>query len=143
MVDISHKPPTKRRAIASSSVRLGAKAFRALVEEASPKGNVLEAAKIAAIMAAKNAPQLIPMCHPLNLNQVLVDFKLDQKKFSVHTTVEVNLEAKTGAEMEALLAASVASLTIYDMLKWVDKGMVIEATQLLFKSGGKSGDYSR
>jgi|SRR6185503_13183162 len=141
MVDVSHKSPTKRRAIAQSTVRLGKKAFQALVGNKSPKGNVLEAAKIAAIMAAKNTPQVIPMCHPLSINQVLVDFKLDRKKFAVTTEIEVNIEAKTGVEMEALLAASVASLTIYDMLKWADKGMIIEDTKLLFKTGGKSGEF--
>jgi len=142
MVDVSHKSPTKRRAIAASTVRLGKKAFQALVGNKSPKGNVLEAAKIAAILAAKNTPLVIPMCHPLAINQVIVAFKLDKKKFSVTTEVEVNIEGKTGVEMEALLAASVASLTIYDMLKWADKGMVIEKTKLLYKSGGKSGTFT-
>ena len=143
MVDVSHKKVTKRKAIAASTIVLGNKAFEALVKDRSPKGNVLETAKTAALLAAKNTFQIIPMCHPLNLNQVLVDFRLDKKKKSVTATVEVNYEGKTGVEMEALLGAAVACLTIYDMMKWADKGMFLEETKLIYKSGGKSGTYKR
>jgi cyclic pyranopterin phosphate synthase len=143
MVDVSAKNVTKRLARASSTIVLGRKAYRALVEGRSPKGNVLEAAKLAAVMAAKSTAALIPMCHPLSINQVLVDFACDAKAGAVTSLVEVNYEGKTGVEMEALLAAAVASLTIYDMMKWAGKDMVIGETLLLEKRGGKSGDYLR
>jgi len=143
MVDVSSKKATKRRALAHSRIVLGKKAYKALLGQKSPKGNVLEAAKIAVIMAAKTTSQIIPMCHPLSINQVLVNFKCDDKNHAVTTIVEVNYEGKTGVEMEALLGASVGSLTIYDMMKWADKGMTIENTYLVKKRGGKSGDYIR
>ena len=143
MVDVSAKEVTKRIARASSKIVLGKAIYKALIEGRSPKGNVLEAAKVAAIMAAKSTPVLIPMCHPLSINQVLVDFKCDARESSVTTLIEVNYEGKTGVEMEALFAASVSSLTIYDMMKWAGKGMVIAETMLLEKRGGVSGDYTR
>ena len=143
MVDVSAKVPSRRAARASSTIALGKSAYRALIQGRSPKGNVLEAAKVAAILAAKSTSALIPMCHPLAINQVLVDFICDARKFSVTSVVEVNYEGKTGVEMEALLAASVSSLTIYDMMKWAGKGMVIAETMLLEKRGGASGDYVR
>jgi len=143
MIDVSGKKVTKRRATASSRVALGAQAYKALREGASPKGNVLEAARLAAIMATKRTAEIIPMCHPLSINQVLVNFDCSDKDMSVTSTVEVNYEGKTGVEMEALLGAVIASLTIYDMLKWSDKSMVIEETRLVSKTGGKSGDFRR
>ena len=143
MVDVSNKKDTKRKAIAASTLVMGPKAYKGLVEGASPKGDVLETAKVAAILAAKRIHEFIPHCHPLLINQVLVDFHLDKKAYAVTSTVEVNYTGKTGVEMEALTASSIASLTIYDMMKWADKGMVIKETKLLHKSGGKSGDYKR
>ncbi len=141
MVDISGKKATKRVARASSTIQMSAKTFKALVEGGSPKGDVFETAKVAAIMAAKSTPDIIPMCHPLMLNKVKVTFETDKNKRQIITTAEVVCQGQTGVEMEALMAASIASLTIYDMMKWADKGSVILETKLLHKSGGKSGDY--
>lgn len=141
MLDISHKAVTGRRAVARSKIRLGERAFAALVEETNPKGDVLETAKVAGVMAAKATPQVIPLCHPLELSKVKIRHKLDAKEKSVCITAEVVYHGRTGVEMEALTAVSIAALTIYDMLKWADKGMVITETRLLHKSGGKSGDY--
>ncbi len=141
MVDIGAKKVTKRIARARSIIQMSAKAFKALGEGGSPKGDVFETAKIAGIMAAKSTPDIIPMCHPLMLNKVKVTFEVDKSKQQVITSSEVACNGQTGVEMEALTAASVASLTIYDMMKWADKGAVILETKLLHKSGGKSGDY--
>lgn len=143
MLDISEKDATKRIALASSMIKMGETAFNALVNGESPKGDVLEIAKVAAVMAAKATPTLIPMCHPLPLNKVGVAFDLDKSHFTVTSKVEVVCLGRTGVEMEALTAASVASLTIYDMMKWADKAMTITETKLLSKTGGKSGDYTR
>lgn len=142
MVDVSKKRVTKRTARAMSMITMSKKSFAALIKEGSPKGDVFETAKIAGIMAAKSTPIIIPMCHPLALKKVTVTFKTDKKRYQVTTTTEVVCLGQTGVEMEALTAASVASLTIYDMMKWADKGSVISETKLLHKSGGKSGDYS-
>ena len=141
MVDVSKKRMTKRTARAMSVITMSKKSFAALIKEGSPKGDVFETAKIAGIMAAKSTPVIIPMCHPLALKKVTVTFKTDKKRCQVTTTAEVVCLGQTGVEMEALTAASVASLTIYDMMKWADKGSVISETKLLHKSGGKSGDY--
>ena len=141
MVDISAKEVTKRVARASSIITMSEKAFLAFEKEGSPKGDVLETAKIAGIMAAKSTPEMIPMCHPLDLKKVSLTFKIDKKDLRVITTAEVVCLGQTGVEMEALTAASIASLTIYDMMKWADRGSVISETKLLHKSGGKSGDY--
>ncbi|MBN1869580.1 MAG: cyclic pyranopterin monophosphate synthase MoaC [Candidatus Omnitrophica bacterium] len=141
MVDISKKKVTKRIARAVSTVTMSAKAFQALIKDRSPKGDVFEAARIAGILAAKAAPAIIPMCHSLNLDTVKITFKVDKTQRRVITTAEVVCCGQTGVEMEALTAASVASLTIYDMMKWADKGAVITETRLLYKSGGKSGEY--
>jgi len=116
-------------------------AFRALTESGSPKGDVFEVAKVAGIMAAKSTSGIIPMCHVLSLDKVTITFNVDKRQRQVITTSEVVCRGKTGVEMEALTAASVASLTVYDMMKWADKAMVISETKLLSKSGGKSGDY--
>ena len=142
MVDVSAKANTRRIARAVSTITMSSRAFKAFIEEGSPKGDVLEIAKVAGIMAAKSTPDIIPMCHPLALKKVTVTFKTDKKKHQVVTTAEVVCLGQTGVEMEALLAASVASLTIYDMMKWADKGSVISETKLLHKSGGKSDDYN-
>ncbi|MBZ0167620.1 MAG: cyclic pyranopterin monophosphate synthase MoaC [Candidatus Omnitrophica bacterium] len=141
MLDISHKAVTGRRAVARSTIKLGARAFEALVDGKNPKGDVLETAKVAGVMAAKATPQVIPLCHPLELSKVKIQHELNSNEKTVSITAEVVYHGRTGVEMEALTAVSVAALTIYDMLKWADKGMVITETRLLHKSGGKSGDY--
>jgi len=142
MVDISKKKVTKRVARAQSIITMSLKAFNALMEDGSPKGDVFETAKIAGIMAAKSTSSIIPMCHPLAIKKVKITFNKNLKKRLIITTAEVVCEGQTGVEMEALTAASIASLTIYDMMKWVDKGSIITETKLMHKSGGKSGDYN-
>ncbi len=143
MVDISGKEVTKRVAVASAEIRMSKQAFDALVKGKSPKGDCFETAKVAGIMAAKNTPVIIPMCHPLALNKVSVTFAKDKKKCRVVITSEVVCFGRTGVEMEALTAVSVAALTIYDMMKWADKAMTISGVKLLSKSGGKSGIFKR
>jgi cyclic pyranopterin phosphate synthase len=142
MVDVSGKKITKRIARAVSIIEMSPKAFQALIDGGSPKGDVFETAKIAGIMAAKATPNIIPMCHTLALDKVAITFELKKRSRQVITTSEIVCHGQTGVEMEALTAASVASLTIYDMMKWADKGSRITETKLLHKSGGKSGDYS-
>jgi cyclic pyranopterin phosphate synthase len=141
MADISGKKITKRVARAQSTIKMTPKAFRALTERGSPKGDVFEIAKVAGVMAAKSTPDIIPMCHPLALSKVTITFKMNKSTRTVVATAEVVCHGRTGVEMEALTAASVASLTVYDMMKWADKGCVITETKLLSKTGGKSGDY--
>ena len=141
MVDISGKKTTKRIARAVSTVKMRPAAFDALTKGDSPKGDVFETAKVAGIMAAKSTPDIIPMCHSLALNKVTITFEIERSRCQIITTAEVVCHGRTGVEMEALTAASVASLTIYDMMKWADKGSVITETKLLYKSGGKSGEY--
>jgi cyclic pyranopterin phosphate synthase len=143
MVDISQKDTTKRLAVASATIRMGQKAFQALLREGSPKGDALETAKIAGIMAAKSTPRIIPLCHPLLLDKVTVQSQIDKKKKAITLTAEVVCHAKTGVEMEALSAVAVAALTVYDMMKALDQGMVISEIKLLRKSGGKSGEFKR
>ncbi|HOW36099.1 MAG TPA: cyclic pyranopterin monophosphate synthase MoaC [Candidatus Omnitrophota bacterium] len=141
MVDISQKSVTKRVAIATATVKFPPKAFKALLKKGSPKGDVFETAKVAGIMAAKNTPTIIPMCHPLELSKVAVSFEVDKKKRSVTVQSEVSCLGRTGVEMEALTAVTIAALTIYDMMKWSDHGIAISDVRLLSKSGGKSGFY--
>ena len=141
MVDVSVKKITKRIARATSTIQMSAKAFKAFVREGSPKGDIFETARIAGIMAAKSTPDIIPMCHPLMLSKVIISFSVKKNKRQIITTSEVICCGQTGVEMEALTAVSVSSLTIYDMMKWADKGCVILETKLLHKSGGKSGNY--
>lgn len=143
MVDVGSKESTKRQAVAIGAIVMSEIAFELLASGQSKKGDVLGIARIAAIQAAKQTSHLIPLCHPLALTHIDVDFELfsEQKKATIEVTVE-NI-GKTGVEMEALTAVSVGLLTIYDMLKAVDKGMIIETVQLQKKSGGKSGDFVR
>ncbi len=141
MVDISQKSITKRVAIATATLKMSAPAFKTLLTKGSPKGDVFETAKVAGIMAAKSTPNIIPMCHPLELSKVSINYKIDSKKNSIQITSEVSCFGRTGVEMEALAAVSVAALTIYDMMKWADKAIVISNIKLLSKTGGKSGDY--
>jgi cyclic pyranopterin phosphate synthase len=139
MVDVSAKPSTKREAEASAFVVLKPKVLKALSR--NPKGDPLEVARLAGIMAAKRTADLIPMCHPLPLAHVDVQMRLCENGVAIASTVSTT--ALTGVEMEALMAASVAALTVYDMLKALDKGIEIREIVLQRKSGGKSGDYRR
>jgi cyclic pyranopterin phosphate synthase len=143
MVDVSVKNITLRTAQASSSIVLGDKAFQTLREGTCVKGDVLATAKVAAITAVKSTPAIIPMCHPILIEAVNVEFKLNEKERSVTTFVTVKSSGKTGVEMEALVGAAAASLTIYDMLKYTGRNMIITETKLLEKTGGKSGSYKR
>jgi cyclic pyranopterin phosphate synthase len=143
MVDISGKDVTVRTATATGCVVLGEEVFEVLRDGLCPKGDVLETAKIAAINAAKATPSIIPMCHPISIEAVKVDFVTDEDTKSVCVNVKVKSSGKTGVEMEALCGASTACLTIYDMLKYKGKDMVISQIKLLEKTGGKSGDYKR
>ena len=139
MVDIGAKSETARRAVAGGRIRISPEALEAIRAGNTPKGDVLGTARIAGIMAAKKTGDLIPMCHPLALDAVNVDFTFEDDAIAVSATA--SLTAKTGVEMEAMTAASIALLTIYDMAKALDKGMVISDVRLLAKSGGKSGDW--
>ena len=143
MVDVSAKNITVRTAKASGTIILGDKAFGIVEAGTCTKGDVLATAKVAAIQAAKSTPALIPMCHPLMIEAVGVDFTRDDRNKSITVVVTVRSSGKTGVEMEALTAAGVACLTIYDMLKYVGKDMVLGQIMLLSKTGGKSGDYKR
>lgn len=143
MVDISDKQITKRVACAEGTITLTPKAFKILLKQGSPKGNVLETAKVAGIMAAKHTPSLIPLCHPLFLEKVQVTFEMLKSKNSVRVFSEVSCSGKTGVEMEALSAVSAACLTIYDMMKFSGQEMTISGIRLMHKSGGKSGVYQR
>ena len=141
MVDVGDKPVTKRTAVASGFVRMAASTVEAIREHRTPKGDPLEVARLAGIMAAKRTFDLIPLCHPLPLNHA--DVQLDVRAEGVAVVATVSTDSKTGVEMEALTAASIAALTIYDMCKAVDKAMVITDIRLESKSGGRSGDYQR
>jgi cyclic pyranopterin monophosphate synthase len=143
MVDVSVKQVTVRTARAAGSILLGPEAFRALQRGECPKGDVLATAKVAAVQAVKATPGLIPMCHPILIEAVEVDFALDEPGQSVGVTVAVKSSGKTGVEMEALSGVAGACLTIYDMLKYIGKGMTIDRIRLLEKTGGRSGDYRR
>lgn len=139
MVDVGGKSETRRTAVATGRIAMSAEALSAIRAGDVPKGDVLAAARIAGIMAAKKTGELIPLCHPLALDSVTVDFAFEND--TLRATATASLTGKTGVEMEALTAASVALLTIYDMAKALDKGMVIESLRLLSKTGGKSGDW--
>ena len=143
MNDISLKETTVRRAIAEGTIAFKPKAFKALVGNRSPKGNVFETAKIAGISAAKMTPSIVPLCHPLALEKVKLQFDPLKTKNMVRVTAEVVCCGKTGVEMEALAAVSAACLTIYDMMKWAGQDMVISGIRLMHKSGGKSGNFDR
>jgi cyclic pyranopterin monophosphate synthase len=139
MVDVSAKPDTVREAVAEGRITMSADALNAIREGSAKKGDVLATARIAGIMAAKKTSELIPLCHPLMLSKVSVDFTFEDD--GIRTTTLVRLTGQTGVEMEAMTAASVALLTVYDMAKALDKGMVISGIRLLSKTGGKSGDW--
>ncbi len=143
MVDVGGKDTTVRVARARGFISMNAETFSAVMDSAVKKGNVLATAKIAAIMAAKNTSSAIPLCHPLPIDHISVDFTPHQETLSIEVISEVRVTGKTGVEMEALHAASIALLTIYDMCKAMDKTMKIDGICLLEKSGGRSGHYIR
>ncbi|GAA0766092.1 cyclic pyranopterin monophosphate synthase MoaC [Erythrobacter ramosus] len=140
MVDVGGKPATARRAVASGRITMSEQALAAIRAGNAPKGDVLGTARIAGIMAAKRTGDLIPLCHPLGLEAVSVDFEYEEG--AIRATATASLTGRTGVEMEAMTATSVALLTIYDMAKAIDKGMVISDIRLIAKSGGKSGDWN-
>ena len=142
MVDVGGKGETERVAVACASVTMQAATLKLIARKKAAKGDVLAVAQIAGIMAAKKTPELIPLCHPLFLSSVDVKLSLDKKRNAVDIEATCKLKGRTGVEMEALTAASVAALTIYDMCKSVDRGMVISEVKLLHKSGGKSGTFN-
>jgi cyclic pyranopterin monophosphate synthase len=139
MVDVSAKAETVREAIAEGRITMSPQALTAIKEGSAKKGDVLATARIAGIMAAKKTSDLIPLCHPLMLSQVSVDFAFEVD--GIRASATVRLSGQTGVEMEALTATSIALLTIYDMAKALDKAMIISGVRLLAKSGGKSGDW--
>jgi cyclic pyranopterin monophosphate synthase len=141
MVDVSAKATTARSATAEAIVQLTPAAFAALRDGTAPKGDVLAVVRVAAIQAAKRTPDLIPLCHPLPISKVVVDISLVEAAHQAIITATVKLAGQTGVEMEALTAASVGALTLYDMLKGIDKGLIIERVRLIEKTGGKSGDW--
>ena len=141
MVDVSDKATTSRTAIAEGFVAMIAETLALVESGTAKKGDVLATARIAGIMAAKKTHELIPLCHPLAITKATIDFDLSHTPPGIHITAEVRVTGQTGVEMEALTAVSVACLTIYDMLKAADKGMVISNVRLLEKTGGRSGVY--
>jgi cyclic pyranopterin monophosphate synthase len=141
MVDVSEKADTARVAVARGSVLLSAKTVALLRDNAVPKGDALATARIAGIMAAKKTSELIPLCHPLPLTHAAVELTIEEDRVEIEATASIT--GKTGVEMEALTAVSVAALTLYDMVKSVDKGAVITDIRLEYKSGGKSGEFRR
>lgn len=141
MVDVSAKAETERAAVAKGRVIVQPETALLIHEGSVAKGDVLSVARLAGIMGAKRTPELIPLCHPLQLSSVKVDLELDQPNNAVEITATCKIAARTGVEMEALTAVSVAALTVYDMCKAVDKSMTIGDIRLVHKSGGKSGTY--
>ena len=143
MVDVGQKDTTSREAVAEGSVTMAPSTLAAIRDGAVPKGDVLSSARIAGIMAAKRTPDLIPLCHPLPLTKISVEFEIDEQESRVVIVATVRCNGRTGVEMEALTAVSVAALTIYDMAKALEKTMTISNVRLLQKKGGKSGDWQR
>jgi len=145
MVDITEKETTVRTAVAATKVTVNELIYKKVTNNEMAKGDVLAVAQVAGVMAAKNTSQWIPMCHPLQLSGVDISFEweTDNDSYLLHIEVSVKTKGSTGVEMEALTAASATALTIYDMCKAIDKGMIIGQTYLLSKTGGKSGDYNR
>lgn len=141
MVDVGAKPETVRRAVASGRITMQPDTLAMIRSGHSKKGDVLGIARIAAIQASKRTADLIPLCHPIPLTRVAVEFRIDEAQSAINCEVTAETVGRTGVEMEALTAASVALLTIYDMAKAVDRGMCIESVRLLEKEGGKSGHW--
>ena len=143
MVDVGQKPASLRHAVAETRVRMSQEAFDRVHSQSVPKGDVLGTARLAGIMAAKRTAELIPLCHPLALTKLALALELNATERAIEVRATVEAFDRTGVEMEALTAVSVAALTVYDMLKGIDRGMEIGPTRLLSKSGGRSGDFSR
>lgn len=143
MVDVSAKTVTRREAVAKGSVFMKTKTLNLIKDRGISKGDVLGIAKIAGIMGAKKTSELIPLCHPLSLDAIDINFYMDEKKNKIDIEARVRIDAKTGVEMEAMTAVAISSLTIYDMCKAVDKEIVISDIRLIEKRGGKSGEYKR
>ena len=141
MVDVGSKTETERIAIATGKISMLASTLALVIKGNANKGDVLGIARIAAIQASKRTSELIPLCHPISLTKVSVDFNVDEKNNTIQCSVTAKCTAKTGVEMEALTATSVALLTIYDMLKAIDRGMVLDSIKLIEKHGGKSGSW--
>ena len=142
MVDVGGKENTRRTAVAQALVRMSAQTMQLLADKALPKGDALATARLAGIMAAKKTSELIPLCHPLALSFVDVDFEVNQPEATILVRAEARTTGPTGVEMEALAAASVAALTIYDMCKAVQKDIIIDGLRLVSKAGGKSGPFA-
>ncbi len=142
MVDVSKKKETLREAVVRGSVFMNPRTFKSIMSGKIAKGDVLAVAKVAGIMAAKRTSEIIPMCHPLNLSHVEVNFFPDEKQSSVEVEARVRIKAQTGVEMEGFVAVAAAGLTIYDMCKAIDRGMVFSNIHLVKKTGGKSGTYA-
>jgi cyclic pyranopterin phosphate synthase len=143
MVDVSEKDITRREATARAVVRMRPETLRLIREGKAAKGDVLAVAQVAAVMGAKRTPDLIPLCHPLPISGVSLSFSFDDEASSVEIQATVKVASRTGVEMEALTAVSVAALTVYDMCKAVDRAMSITDVELLYKAGGKSGEFVR
>jgi len=143
MVDVGNKAVTAREAVATGAIRMNPEVLRLIVAGQMPKGDVLAVARVAGIMAAKKTPELIPLCHPLGISSVSVEFTPQEETGQIAIAARVKIAGRTGVEMEALTAVAVAALTIYDMCKAADKSMVISDICLLKKTGGKSGTYVR
>ncbi|HEX9161713.1 MAG TPA: cyclic pyranopterin monophosphate synthase MoaC [Thermoanaerobaculia bacterium] len=143
MVDVDSKQPTRREAVAAATVRMSTKTLQKLIERALPKGDVLTTAKVAGVLGAKQTSALIPLTHPLALTSIDVTFDIDAASGTIEIRSIVRCEGKTGVEIEAMTACAIAALTIYDMCKSAEKGIVIENVQLMRKSGGKSGTWER
>ncbi len=143
MVDVGHKSSTHRQAIATGAIQVSPPALEKVIAGDSKKGDVLGIARVAGIMAAKQTGQIIPLCHPIGLTHVAIDFTIDQDKSLIHCQATTETVGQTGVEMEAMTAVSAALLTIYDMLKAVDRSMVFAPIQLQEKRGGKSGHWIR
>jgi cyclic pyranopterin phosphate synthase len=143
MVDVGEKPVSRRSAVASASVRMQLATFERLAAGDAPKGDVLAAARIAGILGAKRTPELIPLCHPVATTRVSVEIALDATLPGVRARVLAEAEDRTGVEMEAMVGASLAALTVYDMLKGIDRAMRIEQVRLEMKQGGRSGRWER
>jgi cyclic pyranopterin phosphate synthase len=143
MVDVGGKPVTERRAVARAVVRMSPQTAQVVADGDAPKGDVLGTARIAGVMAAKKTGELIPLCHPIGLDHVDVDAAIDPAAGTVTLTATAGVTARTGVEMEAMTAAAVAALTVYDMVKGVERGVAIEEVVLLEKTGGRSGTWRR
>ena len=143
MVDVGNKEVTQRRAVAEGFIQMKAETLQRIIQGEHKKGDVLGIARVAGIMAAKKTSDLIPLCHPLQLNNVDIQLMTDEDHSAVHCIAEVKTSGKTGVEMEALTAVQITLLTIYDMCKAMDRGMVMTGIALMSKSGGKSGDWHK